>query len=323
MQTKICQMLNIKYPIIQGGMQWLGIAELAGAVSNAGALGIINARSQMSPEDLAKEIRKTRAITDQPFAVNISMLPDTGDDDTTGDYFQAAVDEGMKILETSGRSPQEYMDMLKKAGVTLIHKVASVRHALKAQQLGADIVEIVGFECGGHPGLDDVSTSALIPKAADMLNVPIIAGGGIADGRGLVAALSWGAQGVVMGSRFVASIECPIHEAFKKWIVNARETDTAMIMYAIRNPLRAMANNAAREVLALEDKGAHLSQYMPIISGENTRQSYQEGDLEGAPFPIGQGIGIINDIKPVKDIIEDIVSQARTIVKRLDQLIAT
>lgn len=320
MQTKITEMLGIKYPIIQGGMQWLGKAELAAAVSNAGALGIINARSQPSPQDMAREIRKTKQLTSRPFAVNISMLPDIGDDDNTGEYFQAVVDEGVKILETSGRSPKEYMDLIKGAGITLIHKVASVRHALKAEQVGADIIEIVGYECGGHPGLDDVATSALIPRAADVLKVPLIAGGGFADGRGLVAALAWGAQGVVMGSRFVASTECDIDPAFKNWVINADETDTVMIMYSLKNALRTMNNQAAKKVLDIEAKGGGLDELMPIISGANGLRSYKQGDLDGATFPIGQIIGIIRDIKPVGQIIEDIMAEARQIIGRLQQM---
>lgn len=319
MKTKVTEILGIEHPIIQGGMQWLGKAELASAVSNAGGLGIINALSQPDLDSLVNEIRKTKSMTDRPFGVNISMLPDV-EGDNTRLLFEAVAREGVKVVETSGRSPAEYLPILRNAGVKLIHKVATVRHARKAEEFGADLITIVGFECGGHPGLDDAPTSVLIPKAKDELKTPIIAGGGIADGRGLVAALSWGAEGVVIGTRFVATDECPIHENFKRWVVNAQETDTMMIERSIRNPLRSWRNPAAEKVLEMEKKGATLKELMTVIAGANTKRTYQEGDLESGVFPIGQIIGIIRDIKPVKQVIDEIMSQAKATIQRLNTL---
>lgn len=319
MKTRVTELLGIKYPIIQGGMQWLGLAELASAVSNAGGLGIINAGTQPSADALAEEIRKTKSMTQKPFAVNVSMLPDVEPKGVDA-YFKAVVEGGVPVVETSGRIPKDFIPMLKEAGIRLIHKVASVGYAKRAEEAGADIVTIVGFECAGHPGLDDIPTSVLIPRAAEVLSVPLLAGGGIADGRGLAAALAWGAEGVVIGTRFVATNECPIHENFKHWMVQAKETDTMMIQYSIRNPLRSIKNKATQKVLEMEKSGASLEDLMPIIGGANGRRSYKEGDLEGATFPIGQAIGIIHDIKPVKDVIEEIMEGARKTIARLNSL---
>jgi len=320
MKTRITKLLGIKYPIIQGGMQWLSRAELAAAVSNAGGLGIITAATQPTKQDLVKEIRKTRELTDKPFGVNVSMLPDAGPQDKTLAYFEAVIEERVPVVETSGRSPEQIAPHLRKAGIKLIHKVPAVRFAEKAERVGADAVTIVGFECGGHPGMDDVTTMILTPKAASRLSIPVIAGGGIADSRGLIAALALGAEAVVMGTRFVATTESLAHPNFKAWIVKARETDTVMIQRSIGNGARVMKNAAAARVLKMEERGASLDELLTVISGQVGRQALYDGDTDGGTLPLGQCIGLIGEVKPVQDIIEEIMAGAEDILTKLRQM---
>ncbi|WP_347487804.1 nitronate monooxygenase [Desulfoscipio sp. XC116] len=320
MKTRITNLLGVKYPIIQGGMQWLSKAELAAAVSNAGGLGIITALTQPTKQHLVAEIRRTRELTDKPFGVNISMLPDAEPQDKTIEYFEAVIEEQVPVLETSGRSPEQFIPYLKQAGIKLIHKVPAVRFAEKAEQLGADAVTIVGFECGGHPGMDDVTTMVLVPKTASRLSIPVIAGGGIADSRGLIAALALGAEAVVMGTRFVATTESLAHSNFKKWIVNARETDTVLIQRSIRNAARVMKNAAAIKVLEMEERSASLDELLTIISGQVGRQALHNGNIEMATLALGQCIGLIGEVKSVKDVIEEIMSGAKDILTRLQQM---
>lgn len=320
MKTKITGLLGIKHPIIQGGMQWLSRAELAAAVSNAGGLGIITAATHPSKGKLVEEIRKTQALTDKPFAVNISMLPEIAPNELVRQYFQAVMEEKVPVVETSGRSPEEFVPALKQAGVKIIHKVPAVRFARKAESVGADAVTIVGFECGGHPGMDDVTTMVLVPKAVDNLSIPVIAGGGIADARGLVAALSLGAEAVVMGTRFLAATECPVHPRFKEWILSAQETDTMLIQRSINNAVRVMKNAAAAKVQDMEARGAGLEELLTVISGQVGRRCWIEGDMDGGTLAMGQDVGLIREIKPVKEIIEDIVRESETVVARLDHI---
>lgn len=310
MKTRLTEMLGIRYPIIQGGMQWIARAELAAAVSEAGGLGIITAASQPTADDLRREIGRVRAMTSHPFGVNISMLPGSNHNDMVDAYFQVVCEEHVPVVETSGRSPEPYVPMLKEAGIRLIHKVPAVRYARKAESVGADAVSIVGFECGGHPGNDDVTTFVLIPKAVRVLQVPIIAGGGIADARGFLAALALGAEGVVMGTRFLASQEAPIPDNFKAWMVQAQETDTVMVERAIRNPRRAMHNAMADKVLEMERQGATLDDLMPFISGQNMRRALESADLDGGVFAMGQAVGLVDEIKSVAEIIREIVEEA-------------
>lgn len=317
METRITKLLGIKYPIIQGGMQWLSRAELAAAVSNAGGLGIITAATHATKKELVEEIRRTRALTDKPFGVNVSMLPETTKDDRTAEYFEAIMEERVPVVETSGRSPELFVPDLKKLGIKLIHKVPAVRYAKKAERIGADAVTIVGFECGGHPGMDDVTSLVLIPKAAESLSIPVIAGGGFADARGLVAALALGAEGVVMGTRFIGTTECLVHPNFKEWMLKAEETDTVIIQRSIRNALRARKNAAAQRVLEMEARGASLQELMSVISGQVGRKAILEGDLESGTFAMGQAVGLIHDIKPVKELIEEIMAGADAIITRL------
>ncbi len=320
-KTRITEMLGIRYPIIQGGMQWISRAELAAAVSNAGGLGIITAATHKTKEDLQNEIRKTRELTDRPFGVNISMLPEMTADDMTRVYVETVIEERVPVVETSGRSPEPFVRYLKEAGIKLIHKVPSVRFAKKAEAIGADAVTIVGFECGGHPGMDDVTTLVLVPRAAESLSIPVIAGGGIADARGFVAALALGAEGVVMGTRFVATRECIAHPNFKEWIVKANETDTMLILRSIRNAARVMRNAAAQKALEMENRGASLEELLTVVGGQIGRKALLEGDVDGGTFAIGQAVGLIHEIKPVKEVIEDIVKGAEQIYARLGKMI--
>lgn len=303
-------------------MQWLSMAGLAAAVSNAGGLGIITALSQPTKQDLVAEIRKTRELTDKPFGVNVSMLPDAGPQDKTAEYFEAVIEERVPVVETSGRSPEQIVPYLKQAGIKLIHKVPAVRFAEKAELVGADAVTIVGFECGGHPGMDDVTTMILVPKAARKLSIPVIAGGGIVDSRGLVAALALGAEAVVMGTRFVATTESLAHPNFKEWIVKARETDTVIIQRSIRNAARVMKNAAAAKVLEMEERGASLEELLTVISGKVGRRALYNGDIDGGTFALGQCIGLISEVKSVKDVIEEIMSGAGNVLTQLRQMLA-
>jgi len=322
MKTRITELLGIKYPIIQGGMQWLSRAELAAAVSNAGGLGIITAATHPGKQELVEEIRRTRELTDRPFGVNISMLPDVGPGDKTPGYFEAVIEEKVPVVETSGRSPEAFVPYLKEAGIRLIHKVPAVRFAQKAERVGADAVTIVGFECGGHPGMDDVTTLILAPRTADSVSIPVIAGGGIADARGLVAALALGAEGVVMGTRFVATAECIAHRNHKEWIVNARETDTLMVQRSIRNAARVMRNAAAERVLEMEARGASLEELLTVIGGQIGRRAVLNGDIDGGTFAVGQCVGLVKEIKPIREVIEEMVAGAGEIMSRLNKIMA-
>lgn len=320
MRTRITEMLGIKYPIIQGGMQWLSRAEFAAAVSNAGGLGIITAANQPTKQDLIQEIRKIRELTDKPFAVNISMLLRASVNEMTEKYFEAVIEEKVPVVETSGRSPEAFVPDLKRAGIKLIHKVPAVRYAKKAERIGADAVTIVGFECGGHPGMDDVTTLVLIPKAAQSVSIPVISGGGIADGRGLVAALSLGAEAVVMGTRFVATTESLAHNKFKEWMVKAEETDTMVIQRSIRNPVRVMKNNGALKVQEMEARNASLDELLSVINGKHGRKCLIEGDLDGGTLAMGQCVGLINEVKTIKQVIDEIMDGAGTVISRLQKI---
>ena len=320
-KTRITEMLGIEYPIISGGMQWLSRAELASAVSEAGGFGLITAASFPEPEDLRAEIKKARTLTDKPFGVNISMLPAMIAGDTTQKYVEIVCEEKIPAVETSGRSPEALVPALKEAGVKIIHKVPAVRFARKAESVGADAVTIVGFECGGHPGMDDVTSMVLIPRAAGVLDIPVIAGGGIADARGFMAALALGADAVVMGTRFLATEECPSHANFKEWLVEAQETDTMMIERSIRNAVRVMRNETAEKVLEMEEKGATLDELIVYISGKVGREAWMSGDLDGATIACGQNVGLIHEITTVKEVIDGIVNGAREIAARLNGIV--
>lgn len=316
-KTWVTEELGIKYPIIQGAMQWLAGAELAAAVANAGGLGIIAAGSLATAENLRQEIRKMKSLTDKPFAVNFTLMPRRRPRAWEEDI-NVALEEGVGIVETSGRSPEPYMAWLREAKVKVLHKATRVRDALTAERLGAAAVTIVGYEAGGHTGLEEVGSFVRIPIAVDALKIPVIAGGGFADGRGLVAALALGAAGVVMGTRFMASRECPLHPSIKKRLLRARETDTLVLERSIKNAARVIKTDFAQEVLAREARGAKLEELLPMLDSERRRRSYASGDTTSSIIYCGQAVGLIDDIPTVKEIIDSIMRQAAEVVGRLE-----
>jgi nitronate monooxygenase len=320
-ETRLTKLLGIKHPIIQGGLQWLATAQLASAVSEAGGLGIISSLSFPDQDSLRKEIRRIREMTKNPFGVNLPMLPGLTKDDRTEEILEILLEEGVPVVETAGRSPEPFIQKIKSGGIKLIHKVPSARFAKKAESIGADAVTIVGFECGGHPGMDDVTSLVLIPTVASSLRIPVIAGGGIADARGFLAALALGADGVLMGTRFVATQECPAHPKIKEWLVKARETDTMVIQRSIRNAARAIKNKAAKKTLSMEEKGASLEELLTVISGQIGQKALLEGDREGAIIACGQCVGLIHEIKSVKQVIEEMIQGAQSILQRLNSLV--
>lgn len=317
LKTKVTELLGIKYPIMQGGLQHLGTPELASAVSNAGGLGTINATIYPTIPEFTEAIRKLKTLTNKPFCVNVSMLPTLSPGELTPEYFKVIVKEGVPVVETAGRDPKEFVPMLKVAGIKLIHKVAAVKYAYKAEDAGADIVTIVGVECAGHPGMDDITTMILGRKAAKKIKLPVLIGGGIADGAGLVAALALGGEGIVMGTRFVATQECIIHPNYKKWIVESCENDTILIQRSIKNMIRAMKNEAALKCLAMEQQGVGLSELLTVISGKKGKSCQMEGNLKDGIFAAGQVIGLIDEIKTAKQVIEDVVREAELVMERL------
>ena len=310
MRTRVTDLLGIRYPIVQGGMQWVGTAELASAVSSAGGLGILTALTQPSPEALAAEIERCRGMTAAPFGVNLTILPAITPPPYER-YLDAIIDSGVKILETAGNSPREFIARAKAAGMCLIHKCVTVRHALSAERHGVDIVSIDGFECAGHPGEDDVGGLVLIPAAARALGIPIIASGGIADGRGLAAALVLGAEGVNMGTRFCATREAPIHERIKLALVNASERDTRLILRSLHNTARVLKNAVSEEVLASERRGCTFEDIRPLVSGSRGRAALVAGEPEGGIITAGQTVGLIEDIPGCAELIERMVVEAR------------
>ncbi|SFC29272.1 NAD(P)H-dependent flavin oxidoreductase [Tropicimonas isoalkanivorans] len=317
MRTRITELLGIRHPVVQGGMQWVGRAELAAAVSNAGGLGIVTALTQPTPEDLSAEITRCRSMTDKPFGVNLTILP-TLRQTPYDDYLAAALDAGVTVIETAGRSPEPYMERIKAAGAKVIHKCTSVRHALTAERIGVDAVSVDGFECAGHPGEDDVPNLILLPRAADGLSIPFLASGGIADGRGLAAALVLGADGVNMGTRFMATAEAPIHENVKRRIVEASELDTVHLLRPLRNTARYFRNSVAEEVRDVEKaRGPDLAigDVAPLIAGARGRKVYEGGDLDAGVWTAGLAAGLIHDIPTCEVLIERMVSEAEAILR--------
>ena len=315
MKTEITEMFGIEHPIIQGGMHHVGLAEMAAAVSNAGGLGIITALTQPSPEALANEIARCRDMTDKPFGVNITFLPTL----TPPDYpaiVKAIIDGGVKVVETAGRNPSEVLPHLKDAGIKVIHKCTSVRHSLKAQAIGCDAVSVDGFECGGHPGEDDIPNMILLPRAADELEIPFVASGGMADARSLVAALAMGAQGMNMGTRFIATKEAPVHENVKQAIVAASELDTRLVMRPLRNTERVMTNEAVERLLEKErELGVDLKfeDILEEVAGVYPR-IMQEGDMDAGAWSCGMVAGLIHDIPTCQELIDGIMKEADAII---------
>ena len=324
MKTRITQLFGIQHPIIQGGMHFVGFAELAAAVSNAGGLGIITGLTQRTPENLALEIERCRGMTDKPFGVNLTFLPAV----TPPDYpkfVQTIVDSGVKIVETAGNNPQKYLPALKEAGVKVIHKCTAVRHALKAESIGCDAVSVDGFECGGHPGEDDVPNMILLPRAAETLKIPFVASGGMADARSLVAALAMGAEGMNMGTRFIATVEAPVHPHVKQAIVDASELDTRLIMRPLRNTERVLNNAAVEKLLATEKAlGAKITfaDIAEEVAGVYPR-IMKDGEMDAGGWSCGMVAGLIHDIPTVKDLIDRIMAEAEALIRqRLEGMLA-
>lgn len=320
-QTKMTQLLGIQHPIMQGGMQHLGTPELAAAVSNAGGLGTINVTIYPEFEDFRAAVQKMKSLTDKPFAVNVSIPPDVNPGDKTGEYLKICSEEGVKIIELAGGNPAPFAPVIKGYGMTLIVKMAALKHAKKAQSVGADIVTIVGYEVAGHPGMGELSSFVLADKVSHELDIPVMLGGGVADGYGLAGALSLGCAGVVMGTRFVASTEAVISDAHKQWIVDHQEGDTTTCQRSIRNMVRVANTASAQACLEMEKKGATLQELMAVISGRNSKDAYQSGEVEKGLFPVGQTIGLIQDVKPCKEIIDEIMAQAEAQIARVNAML--
>jgi len=311
-RTRVTEQLGIAYPIIQGGMQWVGVAELAAAVSNAGGLGILTALTQPTPEDLGREIARTRGMTDKPFGVNLTILPSI-QPPPYADYVEAIVEGGVRIVETAGNSPKEFIARFKERGITIVHKCTTVRHALSAERNGVDMVSIDGLECAGHPGEDDVGGLVLIPAAARALKIPIIASGGIADGRGLAAALVLGAEGVNMGTRFCVTQEAPIHDNIKQALVRGSERDTALLFRTLRNTARVFRNAIADEVRAIERRpgGCEFEDIRPLVAGARGRAALASGAVDDGVISAGQCIGLIDDVPSCAELIARMVADCR------------
>ena len=324
MKTRITELFGIEHPIIQGGMHYVGYASLAAAVSNAGGLGIITGLTQGTPEKLSAEIKRCNELTDKPFGVNITFLPSLTPPDYPG-MFQAIIDGGVKIVETAGNNPQQWIPMMKEAGIKVIHKCTSVRHSLKAQKIGCDAVSVDGFECGGHPGEDDIPNFILLPRAADELDIPFVASGGMADARSLVAALSFGAEGMNMGTRFIATEEAPVHENVKQAILGASELDTRLVMRPLRNTERVLNNAGVEELLQKEkDLGENL-QFADII--DQVAGVYPDiminGNMDAGAWSCGMVAGLIYDAPTVADLINRIMLEAdELIAQRLNSVLS-
>lgn len=320
--TRFTEMFGVRHPIAQGGMQWVGRAELVAAVANAGALGFITGLTQPTPEALAAEITRCRDLTDQPFGVNLTILPAITPP-PYDDYRRVIVESGIKIVETAGSNPEPHIGMFHENGVRVIHKCTSVRHAVKAQAIGVDAISIDGFECAGHPGEDDTPGLVLIPTAADRITIPIIASGGFGDGRGLAAALALGADGINMGTRFMATQEAPIHQNVKEAIVAANALSTQLIFRPLRNTARVADNSVSREVVRILNQGGQFADIRHLVAGARGRTAYEQGDLEAGIWYASMAQGLIHDIPPVADLVERIVSEAETIITgRLRALVA-
>ena len=317
MKTRITEMFEIEHPIIQGGMHYVGFAELAAAVSNAGGLGIITALTQKTPELLAKEISRCREMTDKPIGVNLTFLPVVEAPDYPG-YIDAIIKGGVKVVETAGNNPSKWLPILKENGIKVIHKCTTVRHALKAEGIGCDAVSVDGFECGGHPGEDDIPNMILLPRAAEELKIPFVASGGMSDARSLVASLAMGAEGMNMGTRFMATKDAPIHENVKQAILAASELDTRLVMRPLRNTERVLNNKGVEKILQKEEElGAHLKfeDIIKEVSGVYPKVMI-DGKMDAGAWSCGMVAGLIHDIPTVKELVDRIMSDAEELIKK-------
>jgi NAD(P)H-dependent flavin oxidoreductase YrpB (nitropropane dioxygenase family) len=315
MKTRVTELLGIRYPIVQGGMQWVGRAELASAVSNAGGLGTLTGLTQPTPEALGREIERCNSMTDAPFAVNMTIFP-TIKPPPYEAYIDAIIGSGVKIVETAGNKAIEFWPKMKAAGISIIHKCVAVRHGLTAERLGVDIVSIDGFECAGHPGEEDIPGLVLIPLAARALKVPVIASGGIADGRGMAAALALGAEGVNMGTRFQVTREAPVHDEIKQALVRANERDTRLIFRTLRNTARVLRNAISEEVVAIEQRGCQFDDIRHLVAGARGREALEKGDLNGGIISAGTVIGLIDDVPTCQELLQRMVKECREHLSR-------
>ena len=317
MKTRITEMFGIEHPILQGGMHFVGLAEMAAAVSNAGGLGIITGLTQRTPEDLSKEIARCREMTDKPFGVNLTFLPAMNQPDYPG-YVKAIIDGGVKAVETAGNNPVKWLPGLKEAGIKVIHKCTAVRHSLKAEAIGCDAVSVDGFECGGHPGEDDIPNFILLPRAADELKIPFVASGGMADGRSLVAAMALGAEGMNMGTRFMATKEAPIHDNVKQALVNASELDTRLVMRSLRNTERVLVNAGVERLIEKERTLGSALKFEDIIAevGGVYPKIMQDGDMDAGAWSCGMVAGLIHDVPTCKELIDRIMAEATMIIRQ-------
>ena len=310
MKNRVTEMLGIRYPIIQGGMQWVGFAELASAVSNAGGLGILTALTQPTPDDLAREIERCRKMTDKPFGVNLTILPAVTPP-PYDEYMRVIFESGIKIVETAGNNPRNFVPKFKEKGITVIHKCTSVRHALSAEKHGVDIISIDGFECAGHPGEDDVTNLILVPAAVRACKVPVVASGGIADGYQMAACLAMGAQGINMGTRFMMTREAPIHDNVKQALLNADERATNLIFRTMHNTSRVFKNAVSDEGVKMERAGAAVEQGRPVVAGARGKNAMKSGDVDGGIVSAGMVIGLINDIPSCDELVQRIVRECQ------------
>lgn len=317
LKTRVTETLGVEYPIIMGTMGQQSYAEFVAAAANAGIFACLASAMFSTSQALREEIRKTQSLTDKPFGVNINLFPMLSPV-STEEYTEAAIEEGVGVIETSGRSPKDLVERIKKANVTLIHKCVGVRHAITAQRLGADIVEVVGFEAAGHPGRDPVGTLVLIPQVVDAVQIPVVAGGGIGDARGFVAALALGAEGVCMGTVFMATKECPIHPNLKERLIQAQEADTMLTFYSKGDPMRALRNPLTSQIQEMEEKGATMEDIIAVIGGGKGRQAAAMGEADWTILSIGQVVGQIHDIPTVKELVERIMDQVMTVREQLN-----
>ena len=316
MKTRITDMLRVRYPIIQGGMQWVGVAQLAAAVSNAGGFGLLTALTQPTPDALAREIERCRAMTGQPFGVNLTLLPPVKQP-PFAPYIEAIIQGCIKVVETAGRSPREFIEKLKSHDIKIIHKCTSVRHALSAERSGVDAISIDGFECAGHPGEDDVPGLVLIPAAVKALRIPVIASGGIGDGRGMAAAMALGAEGINMGTRFCATAEAPIHDNIKQAMVTASERDTQLIFRTLNNSGRVLKNAISDKVIAIENQpgGCQFAEVQTLVAGQRGRAALQSGEVDGGLVWAGQVVGLIEDVPTCEVLLNRMVTECRQHLK--------
>ena len=315
LKTRITELFDIERPIVQGGLMWIAKAELASAVANAGGIGFMTALTFHEAEDLRAEIHRCRKLTDRPFGVNLTFLPSLRTIDYPA-YIKVCIEEGIKFIETAGRNPEPYMEQLKSAGIKVVHKCTSVRHAIKAEKIGCDVVSIDGFEAAGHPGEDDVTSLILIPLTRDAIEIPIIASGGFADGRGLVGCLGLGADGMNMGTRFVATKEAPVHDKVKQALINHGERDTRLIMRSLRNTERVLHNQTVDQVLEIESKGdTKIEDIAPFVSGLVGKDMLEDGEMEKGVLSAGQSMGLVKDIPTCRELLDNIMTQAEAIIK--------